>query len=263
MAAIVLTKEKGKSNDFFEKKLLEYANRVVTHYVTKGAIAGSDKEDVQMSIVEKFLVKKDRIMSAFQGKSELKTYCIAVLNRMCCEVIRSEVRKDTNYQQYAQDKPFPVYINAANRAVIEDEVKLLEKILVLFDDEKSKVVLFLKFMYDIPINEQDINDYYPDLKPDMKELLMNQAVGLSLSKKNDVLRQLLEQCENKKVSPDAIRMWINKTVSRVIRRLNGTLQRSNYSKESLGILLEYMYCDSKNNNCNYPFISEKLKIMYA
>ncbi|MEA3504402.1 MAG: hypothetical protein U9R32_04310 [Bacteroidota bacterium] len=71
-----------------ENELLFISAKVVNRYVDKGVIPSREKEDTQMFIVEKFLLKQKIIMRNFSGKAKITTYCISVLNNMCCEVIR-------------------------------------------------------------------------------------------------------------------------------------------------------------------------------
>ena len=75
-----------------ESNLLLLAEKVVKRYVSKGVVPQRELEDTQMQMVEKFLLKQDKIEERFSGKSNVTTYCIAVLNNMCCEIIRKDLK---------------------------------------------------------------------------------------------------------------------------------------------------------------------------
>ncbi len=224
-----------------EKDLMEYAEKVVTKYVNSGVVPARYREDVQMSMVEKFLSKKEQIFSAFEGKSKVKTYCFAVLNRMCCEIIRKELRHWKNKDEEEPAPSFHDFSCSSSQVVIDAEIKLLDKILLMFDDEKPKVVFFLKYFFDIPVTEFDARAYLKEyFEPEIMDFLSGQEKNTD-TRKYQVLQHIVTIRDEKDVKPDAIRMWLNKTVHHIIARLNGTIQRSNYTKESLGILMEYMY----------------------
>ena len=252
-----------KTNELSEATLLDFANRVVTRYVKTGAVTLQEQEDYQMNLVERFLIKKDKIMASFEGKSNIKTYCYAVLNRMCCEMIRKEVRRNKHYSEDDFKSHYPAYSNASNQILIEDEIKLLEKIFILFDDDRYKVILFLKFMYNIPIKEGDLIKYNAQLSKHIKKLLLNSESQLTDAQKYSILQQLVNYAENKSVAPDAIRAWYKKILKQVIERLNGTLHRSYYNPESLGILLEYMFYRSLPKFKSPEYIPQQLKVNYA
>jgi DNA-directed RNA polymerase specialized sigma24 family protein len=231
-----------------ERDLLEYAEKVVNRYVITGVVPEKDREDVQMSMVEKFLSKKERIFSAFEGKSRVKTYCFAVLNRMCCEIIRKELRHWKNKEEEEPEPGVQDFSSSSSQVVIEAEIKLLDKVLLMFDDEKPKVILFLKYFFEIPITELDARAYLKEYyEPETLEFLTGNE-KLTDSRKYQMLQHIVAIREERDIKPDAIRMWINKTIQHIIARLNCTIQRSNYTKESLGILMEYMYTRQTNQN---------------
>ncbi len=249
------------ANMLSNELLLDYASKVVLHYVNKGSISNSDKDDVKMSIVEKFLAKKDKILAAFQGKSTITTYCYAVLNRMCCEIIRKDIRENNKHQNSDYEQIYPLYNSISKNIFIEDEIKILEKIFLSFNDEKSKVILFLKFIYDIPILETDVQNYFGKMDSQLKGILLNNKGDLPASEKYIILQEIVNFCEGKHISSDAVRMWHKKVITRIIERLNGTIQRSNFNKESLGILMEYMYCQKDGSELNTKvFNTSKVKI---
>ena len=58
----------------------------------------------------------------------------------------------------------------------------------------------------------------------------------------DRLCQICNSAENKSNKPDAVRMYVGKTNSRIISRLNLNRQ-TNYNEESLALLFDMLYTD--------------------
>jgi hypothetical protein len=81
--------DKQEQNGFYQT-LNHLINKVVMRHVSRGVIPTREQEDVKTSILEKFLLKQNKIDGSFQGKSKIATYYTAVINRMCAEVIRKE-----------------------------------------------------------------------------------------------------------------------------------------------------------------------------
>ena len=228
-----------------EKALMEtvssISRKVVSRYVARAVVPLREKEDVEMAVIEKFLKKKDKIINDFIGKSKLTTYCTAIINRMCCEIIRKEQKhwysvseneqnastnKNTQTLSYEAEKPF----------VISSEVKRLTKAMFFFNGINSKVNLFLKYYYDIPLNDNDIINYSKENINFLKEILAEQQRD-SKSDKFEKLAIIVNKTEGKNIKGDAVRMWLNKQINILLKRLNNN-NASNHNAESLGILFE-------------------------
>src|SRR6056297_698798 len=131
------------STDFCsEIKLLQLAEKVVDRYVYSGTIPSREREDVMMSMVENFLNKQDRIVSGFSGKAKITTYCIAVLNRMCCEVIRKQLMHWKSRPEEYIKEDYSSVLSSSEHLVIEDEVHFLDKIFRMFNEDRVKILIF-------------------------------------------------------------------------------------------------------------------------
>lgn len=226
--------------------LLNLSGKVVARYVKAGTIPEKDMEDVKMAIVEKFLLKHDSIKAAFTGKAKVSTYCIAVLNRMCCEIIRKELKHWKIDNDEVPDVPGSIISNA-DKLAIKDELALLHKILLLFGSEYMKLKLFLAFYYQLKIGNSQIENY--SLNDKVKEIFGNSEI----KNKGDIfnhLAQVVVIVEEKDVKADAVRMWLNKHTEKIIERLNGKFQRAKYDKETFQILFEYYYLENPGINQN-------------
>lgn len=219
--------------------------KVVGRYVARKVIPERDAQDVEMAIMEKFLVKKDKIMQAFNGRSSVRTYFIAILNRMCCEVIRSDSRHwySVNSVECESDE-IQDYNLADTALLIRSEVLHLEKLLKSLPKDSAKTLLMAKYYYNIPVHPLEIESWAPGcfnkvsgiLKRDNNtskgELFVRMALAVNL-------------IENRSIKPDAVRMWFNKQMNCLLDALNG--QKSAYhTNETLILLFERLPQISKS-----------------
>lgn len=230
-----------------DKQLLDLSKKVVSRYVSNGAIPAKEQEDIQMGIVEKFLMKHDDIQRAYKGKAKVTTYCVAVLNKMCCEQIRNELKnwKLQPVEQVETEKTSARKVFA--KLVITDEVRLLNKIICLFNEERYKVHLFLAYFYQLVIEEYDIACYDRNYLENKLPVIFGQ---INLKTKGEIFDNLavaVFKAESKNVKADAVRMWLNKGLEKIIVRLNGPYRRAEYDRESAQILFEIYYLMHKRD----------------
>jgi len=231
-----------------DEEILILASKVVDRYASKGSIPQREKEDVAMSIVEKFLKKKEVIYKNFQGKSKFSTYCISVLNNMCCEIIRRDLKhwniQDKEDQQFEEQSE----LSSIDRLAIKDEIRYLHKIILLFGDDMPKIRLFTAFLLRLTIHNKDIHDYDNEyIKHELTALL---TVNEDLSKGEifKILSEIVNIVERKNSKPDAVRMWLNKIRNIIIDRLNMSKDNTNYNTETYHILFEYYYTDFEKDS---------------
>lgn len=232
-----------------DKEILILASKVVDRYASKGSIPHREKEDIAMSVVEKFLTKKETIIKNFQGKAKLSTYYISVLNNMCCEVIRREV-KHWNIQDNEQLSQEISTINSLDKLAINDEIRYLHKVILLFGDEMNKIRLFTAYFLYLSIIEHDMQKYDNEyLNHKLKELL---KVNENMSKGEifKTLSEIVNIVENKTTKPDSVRMWLNKIRKIIIERLNFSNDTTQYDTETFHILFEYYYTGYDNDTQN-------------
>ena len=131
--------------------LLSLVRKVVWHYVRRGSIPQRESEDVVMSIAEKFLDRKNLIDARFKGEAKKTTYYIAVMHRMCCEVIRAQHRNwqlvddsvDTRMECMASDD-----YETEKQMMLDQEVNRLKHLLAFTQDDRAKLILFFKVYFD-------------------------------------------------------------------------------------------------------------------
>ncbi len=220
--------------------IMELVSNVVMRYVSKSSIPKREKEDVEMAIIEKILKQQDKINASFQNRSNIKTYYIAVINRMCCEVIRNESKhwysvSDLEIERVAERESL-LGMKTDRPLIIKKEIKRLSNIMLFFNEDRYKILIFLKFLFDIPISENEVQKY---CKGNIKGVrpIFNRDESMSQADIYNVLAHITNRVEDKDVKGDAIRMWLNKNIELILKRLNDH-DESNHCRESLKILLE-------------------------
>ncbi len=220
--------------------LTRTVQKTVLRYVNRRAIPLREKQDVEMSVIEKFIKQKNQIVHAFQGNAKASTYCTAVINKMCCEVIRKEYR----HWQAADHDLYQglelMYSMADNRT---DHYLLIKLELIRLQNA------FNNYRQDVPAMEVLLSFYF-GLKPKTNSFvswsgLCDQQmeewfVRIRNSSKCECYRDisaLVSTVENKNVKPDALRMRIYKYMDMLIGFLNQNDQ-SGHNRETLRLLFE-------------------------
>jgi len=226
---------------------MELSHKVVGRYVARGAVPLREKEDVENTILEKFLSKQDKIDKSFKSKSKKTTYYIAILNRMCAEVIRKEQKNwysinSLNNGELKQESS--TSFETEKQTLIKEEIKRFNACLQIFNQEKSKLILFLKYYFNIPLNKYDINNYAGKNSNEVQFALKGNN-SLAKAEKNERLANVVLIVEQKNISGDAVRMWINKQIDILLNKLNFKQSRF-HNRESLAVLLEINDSIEKN-----------------
>jgi hypothetical protein len=226
-----------------EKSTLELVifitKKVVARYISLSFIPNREREDTEMAVIEKFINKKEQIHQSFKGKSKITTYYTAIINRMCCEIIRKEQKHWYSLLEdiiSEENGSKTLFFESAKETVIKDEVKRLSKALLFFNGDRQKVNLYLKYYFDIPLKNEDFEMYHNNYKETIQEILKTRE-GLKKSEVFENLSNVINLVENKNVGPDAVRIWLNKQIDIIIVRMNAN-GNYNYNQESLSILYE-------------------------
>lgn len=242
--------------------IMELVSGVVMRYVSKLCIPKREKEDVEMAILEKILNQKEKINANFQHKSSIKTYYIAIINRMCCEVIRSESRhwyavSDIEIEKVANIKT-SMMMDGEKQTIIKSEIKRLHRVMLFFNDEQAKTLLFLKYFFGISIEDDEIKSYSNHNSEKIKSLFV-QNDSLTQGERYQRMAEIMNLVEEKEVKGDAVRMWLNKQIEIILKRMN-VYNDSNHCKESLKIMMEMTnpHFQSTIKNTEHNFRTEKL-----
>lgn len=220
--------------------IMNLIKKVVVRYVGKKSIPIREKKDVEMAIMEKYLNQREKINASFQNKSSVTTYYIAIFNRMCCEVIRNNSNHwysiTESDKEEVHESNVSHSLESAKALIIKNEVKRLSTVFMFFNKEQSKLLLFLKYYFNLKIDDKDIISYSKENFKTIKSIL-NRSDSISQAELYNVLAEITNLVEDKQVKGDAIRMWLNKNIDLILLRLNFN-NESNHSKDSLKILMD-------------------------
>ena len=227
---------------FSVDKVISIIRRVVLKYVSKFAIPEKEKEDVVMAIAEKFINQHEKIVDSFEGRSKESTYIIAVVNRMCCEVIRKESKHwqtvSPQQNEHLFDNFSTLTYETEKALVISNELNRFQNVMLFFNSHQAKVNLFLKFYFDIPITHEEIKSYALSKHHEVEQILSRES-NMQKGEVFERLAQVVNIVECKDVKGDAVRMWVNKQLDSIIYRLNGN-GIARHSAESVATMLEML-----------------------
>jgi len=233
---------KKKTNIAFSiEMVIKIADIIVKKFVKNKSIHSSEFDEIKQIILEKYLQKKDKIEINFTQKSKPETYISAILFRMVLEVLRTEHNKKQRYLDFEDNiKIFEKekIINPEEKLIIQNEREYLKRVLNTFGKEQLKIVLFIKIYYQINITNIEINKYSRNIT--CRKVLNSLGDNKELKEKEIflLLSKLQNIAENKEVKPDAIRMYVNNSIKKILERLNGQNNRTFYTKKTLALLFE-------------------------
>ena len=236
-------KTKKANNTFSIEIVIKIADIIVKKFIQNQSIHYSKFDDIKQSVIEKYLLKKDKIETSFSGKSKPETYISSIFYRMVLEILRTEKNKKQRYSDFEDNiKIFEKekVINPEEKLIIQNEKKYLDRVLTTFSNEKAKIVLFIKFFYQVKISEKEIKKYVKNGDFNKICKILQQNVELKDKEIFLVLCNIQNSIEKKQVKPDAIRMYINNNIKKIIERLNGVNNRTFYTKKTLGLLFEIL-----------------------
>lgn len=214
--------------------------KVVGRYVSNRAIPVREESDVVMSVVEKFILNRSKIDRAFEGKSKITTYYIAVFNRMCCEVIRKEQKHwytvSGHDDEVFSETNTPSFSETEKQLFIQEELKRFGFVLQTFGGEEAKIYLFVRYYYRLPVTPERVAAYCRNAPEEIYAILIEET-GTNQADIFDRLARVVSLAEGKNVKGDAVRMWLHKRLDAMLNRinLNGI---SHHTRESLQILFE-------------------------
>jgi len=221
--------------------------KVVSTFYFKYKIPLKEREDIEQEIVQKYLIRKDKIEQSFRGNSKYETYLTSIFYKMCCEVIRSE-QKNWHLHEHNDSDMINLTahkINEDNIMVIKSEIEYLRILHELFDDEKIKIIIFQKHLFQLMILLGEIKKYHPDYQElSLDKILLKIAESKTEAFEN--LSKVVNLVENKDIKPDAVRIWLYGKIDFIIKVMNNSYHKTNYRRDSYQLLFEYTFSQNKN-----------------
>jgi len=252
--AVYFSKMKAARNqllNLLETDFLSQAVRkTVFRYVSRKAIPARELEDVEMTVIEKFINQKQQIVANFEGKSQASTYCIAIVNRMCCEVIRKEWKhwQSVDNQSYDINLGFhPLADNQPDHALLINlELERLQFALNKLQQSVPSAEPLLMFHFELELQQSALKNWAGS-KLDQLKIPLEKLSGASKTTRYQIIAAMLSIVEDKKIKPDALRMRIYKYMDMLIADLNQNDQ-SEHTRETLKLLFEIRLQHSENQS---------------
>ncbi len=222
---------------------------IVQKFVSSGFFRTDEKEDVIQFINLRLLESRIRNMQAqYNHTCFVSTYFSKIVYNLCLEHKRGRKRAEGAAESLEErhydgmsEKEEVVY----SELVIQAEFKRLETILKLFGKTRHKVELILKLVARIIVLRRDVLAFCPGCTSEkLKRFLQLFGVNFDHLRDKEVYAgatPLVNACDQKKNSPDALRKWVKSKVQEILDLLNGRLKTSNYDESAFKILLQKYY----------------------
>jgi DNA-directed RNA polymerase specialized sigma24 family protein len=220
--------------------LTRTVQKTVQRYVNRRAIPVRERQDVEMAVIEEFIKQKNQIVSTFQGKSQASTYCTAVINRMCCAVIRKEYRhwRVTDHD-LPQGMPEAYSVSddrTDHRLLIKLELSRLQNAFEHFRPVAPAMEVLLTLYFELRPQTNSFVAWAGFSDQQMDKWLVR-IKNHSKTDRYRTIAALVSAVENRALKPDALRMRIYKYMDLLIEFLNQNDQ-SGHNRETLKLLFE-------------------------
>ncbi|MBN1598792.1 MAG: sigma-70 family RNA polymerase sigma factor [Bacteroidales bacterium] len=229
-----------RSSTNFLNEAQDLIESIASKFITSGSFRHEEKDDLIQTINEELLYKMPKIRQQFLGISSFRGYLSVVIQNICREKIRrnKSIRTteltDIHFNQSEE-------LNPEHVIVIQQEVERLKKLLLLYNKQRTKIILCLKLKFRIPLNICDLSTYlgkinkkeYKEFKEKLKNYNKIKDVDIY-----EAIIPLFNKFENKNNNADSLRKWIKLKINELIELLNGDPPISSFDEDTLQILFE-------------------------
>ncbi|MBZ0242972.1 MAG: hypothetical protein K8F24_07145 [Bacteroidales bacterium] len=224
--------------------------KTVLRYISRKAIPARELEDVEMSVIEKFINQKQQIVTNFEGKAQASTYCTAIINRMCCEVIRKEWKHWQAVENSMSGAEAGFYSVSDSRTdhsiLIRLELERLKAALKTLERSAPSAELLLLFHFELKPAAHFLEEWAGKHATQIKSAVERLAVS-NKTVRYQIIAAMLSTVEGKNIKPDALRMRIYKYMDSLIDMLNRN-EQSRHTRETLKLLFEMSLQYPESNN---------------
>jgi RNA polymerase sigma factor (sigma-70 family) len=221
-------------------KYQETIRIIVRKYIASGLFKPAEFEDVVQEVNVSLLAKMPAMQAQYNGISLLRTYLSVIVRNICLkehERLRrnSEVDLETIDEIVNHDR-------VEDRLALAREVRRFKTIVELYRKQRPKLLLCLKLRYRIPVTQEDLVGWFPQLHhADRSELLHRFGDNYDEVGDHDiykVLTPIINRLEEKANSPDALRKWTDSKIQEILRLLNGSREQAKHTSETLRTLVD-------------------------
>jgi DNA-directed RNA polymerase specialized sigma24 family protein len=219
---------------------------IVGNFIRSGLLPHSEKDDIVQYVNEKLIGSKIKLMQQHYNHSYfVTTYLSKVIRNLCFEYTRRhkelrdrEISLHISYTDIISDD------RTTTEMIINEELLKLKTVLQLFHKKRLRLELYLKVLVGSTTSEEDIKAVYPNCSKNdviwfLKECNPDSDITLKTEKEIHVLlTEFSNKYENKQITPDSLRKWLDLKISNIIELMNGEPKQANYSKKTVKILLQ-------------------------
>lgn len=218
---------------------------IVQRFVASGMIAPEEKADLMQTINERMLRDKLRNMQAqYNYTAYVSTYFSKIVYNLCLEWQRQTKREPVFERKRELHEIEAAHEDERgwNNVVIAHEVQRLKTILRLFGKSRAKVELCLRLLFRMPLPAAEVRAHFSACtNAEIASLLAGFGGEYEhMTDKEVYVRAtpFFNRHEGKNNSPDALRKWTQLKLEEILALLNGGMNRTNYERETLQILLQ-------------------------
>lgn len=217
--------------------------------ISKGWFRHEEARDLEQEVMKRLLEKTGIIQAQYAGESKLSTYLISIINNICFELCRNSKKEpqtsSTRVNEIINLPDNQINMNSTPDYDLrmEEAISLLDAIFKVYPLSKYKLILFLKILYALPVYDRDIRLYCNSADVDKLKVIIGEHNNANITKSGqyDKLQMLVNLCENKIITGDAVRKWLDKRIQQILSLLKKMLETEVLDESSLRILFE-KYC---------------------
>jgi len=220
---------------------------IISKFIRTGQFDASNFDEIKQQINEELLNKMPDIKNQFQEKSLLRTYLSVIIRNICINLWRK--RDKIKYIDYEHVINIGTSYNTMDSMIIEEEKERLKKVMELYYQQKSKLILCLKLKFKMSFDFEDFREFNIHISQTEFEEFVHHIYPYE--KCTDIilftaLTNIFNKYENKNNAHDTLRKWVNLKINELIDILNGNPPTSKYDEESFQILFEKCYYQNES-----------------
>ena len=219
---------------------------IVDDFIRKNIFKKNERQDIIQSINVELFSNKSTIEKQFKGKSSFRTYLYVIVRNICLHLVRKrkKVIDLVDKADYLTSS-----FNPIDNIIIEQEIERLEQCFNVFFKNRKKLELCLHLKYRILLTEEEFGDMFPGAPSVFFEKIFNDSSVFFKLTDNELFREatlLLQTNDQKKIKPNSLIKWTKIKINHIILMMNGMPPKSNYTEETLQILIEKYFHKKKN-----------------
>ena len=216
-------------------------------YKRGGFLHASEVDEIIQNMNLQFLTNIETIRKSYDptkaGAATLRAYVRSLARNVC----RKHYRDHPDYTPLSFCDPrVTIHPDSVTDPIaIAQTIEVFHAAIETAGDRKTKLLLFLKLCYHIPIQMRDVTDAYPEAGEALKRELIG-LFGEDFETKGEMevfeaARPILNQLEQSNTSAESYTRWITREIIDLCEIMNGEPPVSSFDKHSLRILVDDLF----------------------